>query len=50
MREAQVMKMACHPNVLPLHCSFVAGDALWMVTPFISGGSILNLMKWSHPE
>ena len=44
------MKSYSHPNVLPLHASFVAGHELWMVTPFMSGGSVLHIMKYGHPE
>lgn len=44
------MKSYHHPNVLPLYTSFVRGQDLWMVTPFMSGGSILHIMKYQHPE
>ena len=33
-----------HQNVLPLFCSFVSGDSLWMVMPFLSGGSVMKLL------
>ena len=45
IREAQTMKGLRHPNVLPLHCSFVAQSALWLVMPFIGGGSVLELLR-----
>lgn len=45
VHEAQTMKNYNHPNVLPLHCSFVEGQDLWMIMPFISGGSVLHIMK-----
>lgn len=44
------MKSFNHPNVLPLYCSFVYGQDLWMVMPFISGGSVLHIMKYAYPE
>lgn len=44
------MKAYSHPNVLPLYCSFVSGQELWMVMPFISGGSVLHIMKYAHPD
>jgi serine/threonine protein kinase len=44
------MKNYHHPNVLPLHCSFVTGQDLWMVMPYISGGSVLHIMKYAYPE
>lgn len=50
IREAQTMKSYNHPNVLPLYTSFVAGQDLWMVTPFMSGGSVLHIMKYRFPE
>jgi serine/threonine-protein kinase OSR1/STK39 len=39
-----------HPNLLPLLCSFTSGDQLWMVEPYISNGSVLNIMKYRHPH
>ena len=44
------MRLQNHPNVLPLHCSFVHQQHLWMVMPYISGGSVLNIMKYSRYE
>ena len=48
-REAQTMSMLSHPNLVKYHCSFVHESALWVVMPYLAGGSALNLMKWSHP-
>ena len=48
-REAQTMSMLSHPNLVKYHCSFVNGSSLWVVMPYLAGGSALNLMKWSHP-
>lgn len=50
VHEAQLMKNYNHPNVLPLYTSFVEGSDLWMVMPFISGGSVLHIIKYAHPE
>jgi serine/threonine protein kinase len=44
------MKSYHHPNVLPLYTSFVHGQDLWMVTPFMSGGSVLHIMKYRFPK
>lgn len=44
------MKSYNHPNVLSLYASFVAGQDLYMITPFMSGGSVLHIMKYGHPE
>lgn len=50
MREAQTMRRLHHPNVLLLHVSFVHKQTLWMVEPYIAGGSMLNIMKYAYPE
>jgi len=50
IHEAQTMKSYNHPNVLSLYTSFVHGQDLWMVTPFMSGGSILHIMKYRFPK
>ena len=50
VREAQTMRQQHHPNVLPLHCSFVHQQNLWMVMPYVAGGSVLNLMKFAYSE
>lgn len=34
-----------HPNVLKAHCSFVHGHDLWVVMPYMAGGSCLHIMK-----
>jgi serine/threonine protein kinase len=39
-----------HPNVMPLYCSFVHKEQLWMVMPYISGGSIFSIMLNQHPN
>ncbi|KAI4350689.1 hypothetical protein L6164_005119 [Bauhinia variegata] len=49
-REVQTMSLIDHPNVLRAHCSFTAGHNLWVVMPYMSGGSCLHIMKSSYPE
>lgn len=49
-REVQTMSLIDHPNLLRAHCSFTAGHSLWVVMPFMSGGSCLHIMKSSFPE
>ena len=44
------MRQQHHANVLPLHCSFVHQQNLWMVMPYVAGGSVLNLMKFAYSE
>ncbi|KAG2455174.1 hypothetical protein HYH02_000990 [Chlamydomonas schloesseri] len=50
IHEAQTMRMYNHPNILPLYTSFVHGQELWMVMPFVAGGSVLHIMKYAYPE
>lgn len=50
VREAQTMRQQLHPNVLPLYTSFVHEQNLWMVMPYVSSGSVLNIIKYAHPE
>ena len=47
-REAQTMSMLSHPNLVRYYCSFIEGSSLWVVMPYLEGGSVLNLMKWKH--
>ncbi len=51
IQEAHVMKGFRHPNLLMLHCSFIHGSDLWLVMPFIAGGSLANLIssKYDSP-
>eukprot|EP01018_Ginkgo_biloba_P014690 Gb_05752 [translate_table: standard] len=49
-REAQTMILVNHPNVLRAHCSFVADHNLWVVMPYMSGGSCLHIMKSAYPD
>lgn len=44
------MILTDHPNVLRAHCSFTAGHSLWVVMPFMAGGSCLHIMKSSYPD
>lgn len=50
VREAQTMRSLNHPTLLPLHCSFVHEQHLWMVMPYVHGGSILNIMRYKFHE
>ncbi len=44
------MRLLHHTNVLGLHISFVHKSTLWMVEPYVAGGSMLNIMKYAYPE
>ncbi|XP_052206952.1 serine/threonine-protein kinase BLUS1 [Diospyros lotus] len=49
-REAKIMSLLSHPNVLRAHCSFMVDSRLWVVMPFMSGGSLQSIMASSYPE
>lgn len=44
-KEIQVMAFCKHPNLLSNLTSFVHESKLWIVTPFLAGGSCLDIMK-----
>jgi len=50
VREAQTMRSLNHPTLLPLHCSFVHDQHLWMVMPYVNGGSVLNIMRYKFTD
>ncbi|KAI8578731.1 hypothetical protein K450DRAFT_245242 [Umbelopsis ramanniana AG] len=49
-RETALMALSKHPNVLRVYGSFVNGSKLYIVTPYLSGGSCLDIMKTAFPE
>eukprot|EP00835_Amoeboradix_gromovi_P001147 NODE_46_length_27655_cov_0.671796.p6 type:complete len:598 gc:universal NODE_46_length_27655_cov_0.671796:110-1903(+) len=49
-RETQVMSLCRHPNVLRVFASFVSGSKLYIITPLLSGGSCLDIMRIAHPD
>ncbi|XP_007024814.2 PREDICTED: serine/threonine-protein kinase BLUS1 isoform X1 [Theobroma cacao] len=49
-REAQTMILVDHPNVLKSHCSFVSDHNLWVVMPYMAGGSCLHILKAAYPD
>lgn len=44
------MMLVDHPNVLKSHCSFVSDHNLWVVMPYMSGGSCLHILKAAYPD
>ncbi|RLN07799.1 serine/threonine-protein kinase BLUS1-like isoform X1 [Panicum miliaceum] len=48
--EVKTMIMIDHPNLLSAYCSFTEGEALWIVMPYMAGGSCYHLMKSSYPK
>ncbi|XP_078431054.1 protein kinase superfamily protein isoform X2 [Wolffia australiana] len=49
MGEVRTMSLTNHPNLLHAHCSFTSGTNLWVVMPFLSGGSCLHIMRFAYP-
>ncbi|KAL0461688.1 UNVERIFIED_CONTAM: Serine/threonine-protein kinase fray2, partial [Sesamum latifolium] len=49
-REVQTMILIDHPNLLRAHCSFANGHNLWVVMPYVAGGSCLHIIKSAYPE
>ncbi|CAO3676080.1 unnamed protein product [Umbelopsis ramanniana] len=49
-RETALMALSKHPNVLRVYGSFVQGSKLYIVTPYLFGGSCLDIMKTAYPE
>ena len=50
LRETQIMHEMRHPNVMPLYCSFVHGEQLWMVMPHVAGGSLFSVIQANYPQ
>jgi serine/threonine protein kinase len=44
------MKLLKHPNILPLYAAFLDDDQLWMVMPYVSGGSAIDIMRRTSPN
>eukprot|EP01083_Nonionella_stella_P166323 555824_1 len=49
-QEAAIMKSLRHQNVVLLYASFVAYHELWLIMPFISGGSISHILLHSKND
>ncbi|CEP09111.1 hypothetical protein [Parasitella parasitica] len=49
-RETALMALSKHPHVLRVYGSFVHGSKLYIVTPYLAGGSCLDIMKTRFPE
>ncbi|XP_030443011.1 serine/threonine-protein kinase BLUS1 [Syzygium oleosum] len=49
-REAKMLSLLSHPNILNAHCSFTVDRRLWVVMPFMSAGSAQSIMASSFPE
>ncbi|KAG8370360.1 hypothetical protein BUALT_Bualt14G0108800 [Buddleja alternifolia] len=49
-REAKTNALLRHPNILKAHCSFAVERRLWVVMPFMSGGSLQSIIASSFPD
>ncbi|XP_065873562.1 uncharacterized protein [Euphorbia lathyris] len=49
-REVHTMGLINHPNLLRAHCSFIGDRSLWIVMPFMAGGSCFHIMKSVCPK
>ncbi|XP_057457475.1 serine/threonine-protein kinase BLUS1 [Lotus japonicus] len=49
-REAKALSLLSHPNVLRAHCSFAVDRRLWVVMPFMAGGSLQSIISHSFPD
>ncbi|XP_021291456.1 serine/threonine-protein kinase BLUS1 [Herrania umbratica] len=46
-RETKILSLLSHPNILNAHCSFTVDQRLWVVMPFMSGGSLQSIISSS---
>ncbi|GAB4850983.1 hypothetical protein Ancab_030279 [Ancistrocladus abbreviatus] len=49
-REAKIMSLLSHPNILKAHCCFIVDRQLWVVMPFMSGGSLQSIISSCFPD
>ncbi|TPX34793.1 hypothetical protein SeMB42_g07262 [Synchytrium endobioticum] len=49
-KEIQIMSLCKHSNLLRVYGSFVHDSKLYIVTPFLSAGSCLDIMKTAYPD
>ncbi|KAI9279285.1 kinase-like domain-containing protein [Sporodiniella umbellata] len=49
-RETTLMALSKHSNILQVYGSFVHGSKLYIVTPYMSVGSCLDIIKTTFPD
>lgn len=50
VQESRILFSLRCEQVLPLLAAFLVGSALWLVTAYAAGGSLLSLMQFSRPH
>jgi len=48
-KEVNVMRTVKHPNVVSVYTTFLDGEMLWIVMPYMEGGSCNHILKTLHP-
>ncbi|XP_047076469.1 serine/threonine-protein kinase BLUS1-like [Lolium rigidum] len=48
--EVKTMILTDHPNLLGAYCTFLVDANLWIVMPYMAGGSCFHLLKSSFPK
>ncbi|KAL4359175.1 hypothetical protein HN51_018889 [Arachis hypogaea] len=49
-REVKTLSLLSHPNILNAHCCFTVDHRLWVVMPFMAGGSFQSIISHSFPD
>ncbi|KAK7261710.1 hypothetical protein RIF29_28028 [Crotalaria pallida] len=49
-REAKTLSLLSHHNILNAHCCFTVDQRLWVVMPFMAGGSLQSIISHSFPD
>lgn len=50
VQESRILFSLRCQQVLPLLAAFLVGSALWLVTAYAAGGSLLSLMQFCRPH
>ncbi|OIW08998.1 hypothetical protein TanjilG_05974 [Lupinus angustifolius] len=49
-REAKTLSLLYHHNILNAHCCFTVDQRLWVVMPFMAGGSLQSIISHSFSD
>lgn len=50
VRETAVMRSMKHTHLLPLYATSVEAHYLWIITPFVSGGTLENILHHAFQQ